>query len=114
MNFGQFLVDYRTSKNMLQKEFAANLNISQPYLSLIENGHLKPGIILLYRISIEMKMPINAMLYKILGINLKKKPHNAVHSKQVHHALMLIMDYMMDGKKKSPTVRLHLSKKAIR
>ena len=36
--FGMFIRDGRLKKNLLQKEVAAKLNISQVYYSYIENG----------------------------------------------------------------------------
>ena len=37
-SFGMFIRDGRIKKNLLQKEVAAMLNISQVYYSYIENG----------------------------------------------------------------------------
>lgn len=58
MNIGKVIQDLRKEKDLSQGDFAKVCNISQTYLSLIENDRKEPNISLLKIIAENLKTPL--------------------------------------------------------
>lgn len=69
MKIGNSIKFIRMTKNLSQKDLAKKINISQNYLSLIENDKKKPSLSLLNKISMELEVPLSAL---IVDIDIKK------------------------------------------
>jgi len=65
---GEHLRKLRKQKNLSQKQVGERTGLPQSYLSLVENGHTKPGIQTLEKLT------------RALGIQLYELFHDAAHS----------------------------------
>jgi transcriptional regulator with XRE-family HTH domain len=63
MNLGNTITQLREQKGMKQGEFAEVLDISQTYLSQIENNRRFPNISLLQKIGSELSMPLPLIFF---------------------------------------------------
>ncbi len=62
MKIGKSIKFIRITKNLSQKELAEKIEISQNYLSLIENDKKEPSFALLNKISNDLDVPLSAMI----------------------------------------------------
>ncbi len=65
-SFGMFIRDGRLKKNLLQKEVAAKLNISQVYYSYIENGSRNVDLPLALEICRVLELDLNDFTSSLL------------------------------------------------
>ena len=69
MNIGQVIKDSRISKGIKQGEFSTLCDISQTYLSLIENNQKEPNITTLKVISEKLGIPLPVLFFLSLDEN---------------------------------------------
>ncbi len=66
MNIGPIIKKLRKKLKLSQLEFAELIEISQTYLSQLENGKAVPAIKVLDRISYELKIPVAVIMFQAL------------------------------------------------
>lgn len=66
MEIGRAIKNLRVSKGVKQRELSDLCNITQTYLSLIENGKKKPNIGLIEKISTNLEIPLPVMFFQSL------------------------------------------------
>lgn len=59
---GQVICELRKKKNITQNNLARQVDVTQTYLSLIENGIKKPSLSLLMNIAVALKMELSEMI----------------------------------------------------
>ncbi|MBL7136499.1 MAG: helix-turn-helix transcriptional regulator [Candidatus Marinimicrobia bacterium] len=69
MEIGQAIKKLREEKGFKQKELSDSCNITQTYLSLIENGKKKPNVNLIENIGKNLGIPIQVILFQSLTEN---------------------------------------------
>lgn len=110
VNIGKVIAEHRSNKGILQKDLAEDLQITQSYLSLIENGHVKPGIILLYKLSVYFKKPFPVILYQGLGITANRGNRGKSDFKAINMVVEPVLLYLMTGEKKLAKVKTQFPK----
>lgn len=100
MHIGKVIAELRTTNELLQKDLASELNITPAYLSAIENGHFRPGLVLLYRISDYFNKPVAVLIYQALGVKTNNRHKTANQLKQMNLAAEPILRYLVSHKKK--------------
>ncbi|MDP2541542.1 transcriptional regulator [Tenacibaculum discolor] len=63
MNIGQVIKKYRKERGFKQGEFSSACDISQTYLSLIENNQKEPNITTLRIIANKLNIPLPIMFF---------------------------------------------------
>jgi transcriptional regulator with XRE-family HTH domain len=63
MNLGTTIQDIRKQKGISQKAFAELCNLSQTYLSQIENNQKEPAISTLKEIALRLKIPLPILFF---------------------------------------------------
>src|SRR5688572_23425865 len=63
MNLGATIKKLRKQKNMTQDSFADKCDITQTYLSLIENNQKEPNLSTLKKISEKLNIPLPIIFY---------------------------------------------------
>ena len=63
MNLGQVIKDFRKERGLRQGEFSDLCEISQTYLSLIENNQKEPNIATLKTIAKHLEVPLPIMFF---------------------------------------------------
>lgn len=63
MNIGEAIKKLRKEMQLSQKDFAAKCNITQPYLSQIENNKKIPNFNIIEQISKQASIPIPVILF---------------------------------------------------
>ena len=92
MNLGNTIVQLREQKGIRQRQLAKDLDISQTYLSQIENNWKIPNMSLLEKISAELSTPLPFLFY--LSLDEKDISKDMlVHFKKLDP---LIKDYIAD------------------
>jgi len=61
MTFGQLVKTARIAANMKQKDLVEGAQISQKYLSEIENGHVDPRLSIVQRIAAKLSLPLDEL-----------------------------------------------------
>ncbi|MCT3802678.1 MULTISPECIES: helix-turn-helix domain-containing protein [Elizabethkingia] len=69
MNLGQVIKDLRKKKGIKQGEFSKQCDISQTYLSLIENNQKEPNLSLLKNIAQLLNIPLPILIFLSLDVN---------------------------------------------
>jgi transcriptional regulator with XRE-family HTH domain len=70
MNIGKAIKDRRKELKLSQGFIAKEVNISQTYMSQIENGHGNPTIKVIQRISIELSISPAYLLFKSMNLDI--------------------------------------------
>ncbi len=63
--FNERLKNYRESKNLLKREFAGALDVSESYYNMIENGKRNPSKSFIEKLVCESNMPEEYWIYGI-------------------------------------------------
>ena len=69
MNIGQVIKGFRKQKGIKQGEFAELCQVSQTYLSLIENNQKEPNLSLLKTIAEQLEIPLPILFFLSLDEN---------------------------------------------
>jgi transcriptional regulator with XRE-family HTH domain len=67
MNLGQAIKELRIKKGFNQGDFAAKCNITQAYLSLIENNKKEPNLSTLKKISSILDTPLPIIFFRAIN-----------------------------------------------
>ena len=67
MNIGKVIKDTRKQQGQTQKEFATSCEITQTYLSQIENNSKEPNLATLKKISANLNIPLPILFYMSLN-----------------------------------------------
>jgi len=69
MNIGNAIKILRKNANLSQKDFALKLNITQAYLSQIENNHKVPNLAIIEQIGKQMGIPVAVIMFLSINLN---------------------------------------------
>lgn len=63
MNIGGYIKEMRIDRRVSQGDMAGYLDIGQPHLSQIENGHKKPSLDLLIKVADYFRVPLPVLFW---------------------------------------------------
>jgi len=93
MELGANIRELREEKGIEQEEFADRIDVTQPYLSQIENSHREPSVSLLHRISEELDISLAGLLLLSMGEeDVQADRHEAFEEIRPHLKELLLGD----------------------
>jgi transcriptional regulator with XRE-family HTH domain len=92
VDIGRGIKFVRVAAGLRQGEMAKRLNISQNYLSLLENNKAEPSLSLLRKISSEFHVPVSFLLMEGLVEFDSDEPVVAEMLKEVHKLILQLQE----------------------
>lgn len=68
INLGAIIKKYREQLDVTQKKLAATLDVTDTYLSAIENGRKEPSLALIKKICTTLKIPEEVLFWEAVDI----------------------------------------------